>query len=307
MKYIHFNYNFVDYFPHLVALSTAIFIGSIVLMLTKGINFGVDFRGGAEVQIKFAQSVAVDQFRADLEATQFKISSVQSIGEASDNEYLVKVQADDQTISKVTDTFQAMLNTKYADKGADIRKTDVVGPKAGSELRWAGFKAMLWSIIAIMIYVALRFEFKYAPGVVIALLHDVIITVGAFSLTGKEFTLQTVAAILAVIGYSVNDTVVVYDRIRENEMKYSGIDMKENINRSVNETLTRTMFTSATTLFVSATMLFLGGGVIHDFFFAITFGILVGTYSSIFVAAPMTLMLEKFKKAPANHGVSKTA
>lgn len=295
MKFKEYKYDFVGKFPILITISTLVFIASLVFFFTKGINFGVDFRGGAEVQVKFGSTIQVDQLRKDLEGTGYQISSVQTIGQENENEYLIKVQADENTISKITDTFSQMFAAKYADKNADIRKTDIVGPKAGEELRTAGFKAMIWSIIAIMIYIALRFEFKYAPGGVVALVHDVVITIAAFSVTGKEFTLQTVAALLAIIGYSINDTVIVYDRVRENEMKFSGLDLKENINRSVNETLTRTLYTSGTTLAVSFVMMIMGAGVIQDFFFAITFGIFIGTYSSTFVAAPVTLLIERMK------------
>ena len=184
----------------------------------------------------------------------------------------------------------------FADKGVEVRKTDIVGPKAGAQLRISGFQAMAWALLAIMIYIALRFDFKYSPGAIVALFHDVVIVVGCFALTGREFTLQTVAALLAVIGYSVNDTVVVYDRVREHEVKFSGRSLKEHINNAINETLSRTILTSGTTLFVALSMFFFGGQSIHDFFFAITLGVLVGTYSSIFVAAPVILFFDKFQQ-----------
>ena len=298
-KYRHYNFHFTNKFNIMMICSTLLFVASIAILLTKGLNFGVDFRGGAEIQVKFSKPVNLDQFRKDLESTQFKISSVQSIG--TETEYLIKVQADDKTISKVTETFSNLFTTKYGEYAPDIRKTDIVGPKAGEELRWAGFKALLWSIIAIMIYVGLRFEPKYAPGVAVALVHDVVITTAAFAVTGYEFSLQIVAALLAIIGYSVNDTVIIYDRVRENEEKHSGLSLAENINRSINETLTRTLYTSGTTFTVSLIMMTFGGGIIHDFFFAITFGIFIGTYSSGFVAGPITIMMEKFyKKNPSS-------
>ena len=152
---------------------------------------------------------------------------------------------------------------------------------------------MAYALIAIMIYIGLRFDFKYAPGAIVALFHDVSIILGIFALTGTEFTLQTVAALLAVIGYSVNDTVIVYDRVRENEEKYAGSSLIENIDRAINDTLSRTILTSGTTLFVSGAMFLYGGEAIHSFFFAITLGVLIGTYSSIFVAAPATILFSK--------------
>ena len=154
---------------------------------------------------------------------------------------------------------------------------------------------MLWALLAIFVYIGLRFDIKYSPGAIIALAHDVIIVCGVFVLTGKEFTLQTVAALLAIIGYSVNDTVVVYDRVREHEEKSSGLDLITQIDNATSETLSRTLLTSGTTLLVSVIMSTYGGGSISDFFFAISMGVLVGTYSSIFVAAPVTLLSDRFK------------
>ena len=181
--------------------------------------------------------------------------------------------------------------------GVEIRKVDIVGPKAGAQLRVSGFQAMLWALIAIMIYIGLRFDFKYSPGAIVALFHDVSLILGLFALTGTEFTLQTVAALLAVIGYSVNDTVIVYDRVREHEEKNPSLPLFTHINNAINETLSRTILTSGTTLFISLAMYFFGGLAIRDFFLAITLGVFIGTYSSIFVAAPVTLFFERIKNA----------
>jgi preprotein translocase subunit SecF len=267
-------------------------IGSIVLFFTKGLNYGVDFRGGAEIQIKFEKQVAIEEIRKALESKN-NISSIQGIGQDGVSEYLIKVAASDADINKVTDTINSQLQTSFTGTGLEILKTDIVGPKAGEQLRISGFQAMLWAMLAIMIYIGLRFDFKYAPGAIFATFHDVIIIIGVFILFNKEFSLQIVGALLAVIGYSVNDTVVIYDRVREHdEISHSGI--RSIIDRALNETLSRTILTSLTTLFVSVTMLLMGGGVIHDFFFAITLGVIIGTYSSLFIAAPITLFFEKF-------------
>lgn len=299
------NFDFVKLFKIFGTLSFLAVLASVLLMYTKGFNLGVDFRGGAELQIKFKTPIVVDQLRQDLDATGFQISSVQSIGAVTENEYLVKVLADAQNLSRVTDEFSALFATKYADKGAEIRKTDIVGPKAGEELRNSGIKAMIWALLSIMIYVSLRFEFKFAPGAIIALIHDVIVTCGALIITGREFNLQSVAALLAIIGYSVNDTVIIYDRIRENEEKYPNISTAENINKSVNETLSRSLLTSAATLTVSFGMYIFGVGVIHDFFFAICVGIVAGCYSTTFVATPMTLLFEKLmRKKPSTSALA---
>ena len=165
---------------------------------------------------------------------------------------------------------EVSLRTNFKDNGPEIRKVDIVGPKAGAALRISGFQAMLWALVVIMVYIGLRFDFNYSPGAIVALFHDVSIILGVFALTGTEFTLQTVAALLAVIGYSVNDTVIVYDRVREHEHKYSGRSLVDHINNAVNETLSRTVLTSGTTLFISITMFFFGGLAIRDFFLAIS-------------------------------------
>jgi len=155
---------------------------------------------------------------------------------------------------------------------------------------------MLWALIAIMVYIGLRFDFKYSPGAIVALFHDVSIILGIFAFTGTEFTLQTVAALLAVIGYSVNDTVIVYDRVREQENKNKALWLGKHINQAINDTLSRTVLTSGTTLFVSLAMFIWGGMAIREFFLAISLGVIIGTYSSIFVAAPVTLLFDKFQK-----------
>jgi len=209
------------------------------------------------------------------------------------------VSATKEDLNVVADRIGTVLKTKFASAGADVRKVDIVGPKAGANLRIAGFTAMFWALIAIMVYIGLRFDFKYSPGAIAALVHDVIFILGIFALCHIEFTLQTVAALLAVIGYSVNDTVIVYDRVREHEEKYAGRSLAEHINIAVNETLSRTVLTSGTTLFVSMAMLFMGGPAIRDFFLAITLGVFVGTYSSIFVAAPVTLAFDRMKNRSA--------
>ncbi|MBG59266.1 MAG: protein translocase subunit SecF [Halobacteriovoraceae bacterium] len=288
-----FNISFVSKFPVSVVLSAVLVIGSLSLFFSKGLNYGVDFRGGAEIQVAFEKETQLEELRSSLDANKFDSSSVQRIGSESQNEFLVKVASNEANLNQVTDQITKMLQKDFSDKGSEILKTDIVGPKAGEQLRISGFQAMAWALLMIMIYIALRFDYKYSPGAIVALLHDVIIIVGIFSLLGKEFSLQIVGALLAVIGYSVNDTVVVYDRVREHEEKYSSRTLKEQINGALNETLTRTILTSITTLIVAGVMYFMGGGIIQDFFFAICIGVIVGTYSSIFVAAPTVLFFDK--------------
>ena len=290
----HTTFDFARHFSWTSVLSIVLVLVSLYGLIAY-MNYGVDFRGGAEIQVKFGQKIEMDKLRANLGREGFKVV-VQSIGEVSENEYLFKVPGEEGELNEVTQSLSSILSKHYADQGVDIRKVDIVGPKAGAELRLSGFQAMLWALLAIMVYIGLRFDFKYSPGAIAALFHDVSIILGIFAFAGLEFTLQIVAALLAVIGYSVNDTVIVYDRVREQESKYPHKTLKEHINSAVNGTLSRTLLTSGTTLFISLMMFSLGGLAIRDFFLAISLGVFIGTYSSIFVAAPVTLLFDKFKK-----------
>jgi preprotein translocase subunit SecF len=286
------NIDFTSKFKVSSVISIIVVVIGLYGLLSR-MEYGVDFRGGAEIQAKFDSPVSLDLMRTKLEKAGFSGVSAQTIGEFSDNEILLKVAANEENLNEVTQKVRSTLMKVFEDKKPDIRKIDIVGPKAGAALRVSGFQAMLWAILAIMIYIGLRFDFKYAPGAIVALFHDVVIILGIFAFTNTEFTLQTVAALLAVIGYSVNDTVIVYDRVREHEERDRELPLTKHINSAINSTLSRTVLTSGTTLFVSLSMFFFGGQAIKDFFFAITLGIIIGTYSSIFVASPVTLFFNK--------------
>jgi preprotein translocase subunit SecF len=291
------NIDFVKLFKYFSLLSLALVVGTILLFFSKGLNYGVDFRGGVEMQVKFEKTIDASALRNQLD--DLYLSQLQSIGEASQNEFLLKLDTDNMDLNVLSAKVEEVLKQNYADNKFEILKTDIVGPKAGAELRTSAFKAIAWAIIAIMIYLALRFDYKFAPGAVVALIHDIAIIIGVFIITEKEFSLQIVAALLAIIGYSVNDTVVIYDRVREVEQEHPGLSTFEVINRSINETMARTINTSLTTLGVSVVMLIWGGPVIHDFFFAMTVGLILGVYSTIFIAVPMTVLFEKLKPKTA--------
>jgi len=291
-----FSYQFTSHFKYTAVISAILLLLSVVVLLKKGLVYGVDFRGGAEIQVKLSKEHNLGSLRGVLTDNGYKSAQVQSLGESSENEFLIKVQASEQNLNEVSSAIGNLLLTKFSNDGVEIRKTDIVGPKAGAELRISGAKAMAYALIAIFVYIALRFDFKYSPGAIVAVIHDVLLILGIFVLTEKEFSLQIVAALLAVIGYSVNDTVVVYDRVREHEEKFAGRKLTEHINNAINETLSRTLLTSLTTFIVSIIMFIFGGPVIHDFFFAITLGVIIGTYSSIYVAAPATLFFNQFNK-----------
>lgn len=291
------NIDYVGKFKIAGFLSLLLIIGSVVMYFSKGLNYGVDFRGGVEIQVKFKDKVSLGDLRTALAEKQVAMSQLQSIGDEDQNEFLLKLETDKGDLNAISTQVGTALTEKFGVSSFEILKNDIVGPKAGAQLRISAFQALAWAILAIMVYLALRFEYKFAPGAIAALIHDVVIILGAFILTQKEFSLQIVAALLAIIGYSVNDTVVIYDRVREIEAANPTMGSFEIMNRALNETMSRTIITSLTVLGVSLVMLFMGGPVIHDFFFAMTVGVILGVYSTIFIAVPMTVFTEKmFKK-----------
>ncbi len=293
------NIDYVGKFKIAGFLSLLLVIGTVVMYFSKGLNYGVDFRGGVEIQVKFKDKVSLGDLRTALAEKQVAMSQLQSIGDENQNEFLLKLETDKGDLNAISSQVGSALTDKFGAGSFEILKNDIVGPKAGAQLRVSAFQALAWAILAIMVYLALRFEYKFAPGAIAALIHDVVIILGAFILTQKEFSLQIVAALLAIIGYSVNDTVVIYDRVREIEAANPTMGSFEIMNRALNETMSRTIITSLTVLGVSLVMLFMGGPVIHDFFFAMTVGVILGVYSTIFIAVPMTVFTEKFFKKNA--------
>ena len=280
--------DFVDKAKYVVSASVVLTIVALYGIFNH-MNYGVDFRGGAEIQTKFEKPVHLDLLRTALDKGGLKGVSVQTIGDEKDNEVLIKVQAEEGSLNTITQKITEDLNKEFTDNKGEIQKVDIVGPKAGKELRLSGVKAMFWAILSIMIYIAIRFDFRYAPGAMISLFHDIIVVAGIIAWTGHEFSLHTVAALLAIIGYSINDTVIVYDRIREHEERDKTISFRQHINDAVNDTLSRTIITSLATLLVTISMYFFGGVAIKDFFFAMSLGIIFGTYSSVYIAAITTL------------------
>jgi preprotein translocase subunit SecF len=295
-----FNLDYLKTFKFAIIFSTILVGSFVVLFFTKGLNYGVDFRGGAEIQVKLDKSIDLASLRNTLETSNIPTSSLQTIGDDQNNEFLIKLQTNGQDHNKLASELEASLKKNFGEDKVDIQKTDIVGPKAGAELRTSGLKAIIWSLLGIMIYIGLRFDFKFAPGAIVATFHDVAVIIGAFLITQKEFSLQTVAAILAIIGYSVNDTVVIYDRVRELEDARPGVKISKIVNDALNETMSRTILTSLMTLSVCLVMFFMGGGVIHDFFFALCIGIISGTYSTIYVASPVTIWLDGITKNNKN-------
>ncbi len=283
------NIDFVGKRNLAFALSLALIVIGIVSLIAKGgPAYGVDFAGGTLVQLKFDKPTSAEEIKKVLIPVPFKAATVQQFGDEP-NEFLIRAQQTDSGLKGLRVQLLEKLHQKYGKDGVDMRRIEMVGPQVGKELRKQGLMAILYAMIGILVYVTWRFEFRFAVGAIMALVHDVLITLGMFSLTGKEIDLPIIAAFLAIIGYSLNDTIIVYDRIRENMGKHMKSGFPFTVNRSINETLSRTLLTSGTTLVVVLALFIFGGGVIHNFAFALLVGVVVGTYSSIFVASPLLI------------------
>lgn len=270
-------------------MSGALILVAIAALIVRGLNLGIDFTGGALLEVGYEQAPKLEEVRQALADTGHADASVQQFG--TPNDVLIRLAGGVQESSnQVSDQVFAGLS-KAVDGKVELRRVEFVGPQVGDELAEDGALAVLVALIAILMYVAMRFEWRLAVGAVAALAHDVIITVGCFALLQIEFDLTVLAAVLAVIGYSLNDTIVVFDRIRENFRKMRKGSPKSVINASINQTLSRTLMTSGTTALVVIALFFLGGEIIHGFAFALLVGIGVGTYSSIYVASTAALAL----------------
>lgn len=269
-------------------LSIFLIIGSLTSLAINQLNWGLDFTGGTQIEVGYGQTADLVQIRKQLEASDFHDSVVQNFGSSQD--VLIRlVSREGVKSSELGDA--ALKALKQADSSAEMRGSSYVSSSVGEELTEQGGLAMLVALICILIYVALRFEWRFALGSVAALTHDVILTLGLFSVLGLEFDLTVLAAVLAVIGYSLNDTIVVCDRIRENFRKIRKGEAEEIINTSLTQTLNRTIVTSLTTILVLLSLFFLGGATIHGFATALLFGVVIGTYSSIYVASLVALTL----------------
>jgi preprotein translocase subunit SecF len=270
-------------------VSLALILVSFASLGLRGLNFGIDFTGGTLVELGYASDVDLGGVRQTLAANGYDGAIVQHFGTARDVLIRLAPRADVSSADLSTEVVRTLQQA--ADGTVELRRVEFVGPQVGDELTEAGGLAMLYALAGILIYVGFRFEYRFALGAVAALVHDVIIVLGFFSLLQVDFDLSVLAAVLAVIGYSLNDTIVVFDRIRENFRRMRKGSAVEVINGSVNQTLSRTLMTSGTTLLVLLALYFVGGEVIRSFALALIVGIVVGTYSSIYVASPVTLLL----------------
>jgi len=269
-----------------------VLLGLASLWYHGGPNYGVDFVGGTVVQVKFTQPTSVADIHQALAAANIANITVQDFGQGG-NEFLIRIPVTEAGTEGLSGQIQQGLAGKFGEQAFEVRRLETVGPKVGKDLRRKAMLAVLFSTVMMGVYIAFRFEPRFGVGAAVALLHDVLITAGALSLTNMEFDLTVVAALLTVVGFSVNDTVIVCDRIRENMRKLRRDSLTAIINRSINETLSRTIITTGTAVLVIIALLFLGGEVIHAFAFALLVGFTIGTYSSIYVASPIVLLWEK--------------
>lgn len=288
------NIDFIGRRKLAMLISAIMIVISLGALAVKGLNFGIDFTGGTLVEVKFDKPADIADIRAAISPKGYGNAVIQDFG--SPEEIMIRVQnKENEKSSTISTAILDGLNEKFGADAVEMRRVEFVGPQVGEELTQAGIMAVLIAMLAILVYVTFRFEFRFALGADAALVHDITIVLGLFAITGKEFTLPVIAALLTVIGYSLNDTIVVFDRIRENfatNRKRKNPDDEAAIaNASVNQTLARTLMTSGTTVLVVAALFFFGGEVIHDFAFALLAGILVGTYSSIYIASPIMLSL----------------
>lgn len=298
------QFDFVGKSGIFAAVSLVLVVVSLIYLAVRGISYGIDFRGGTEIQVKFESEVTINKIRDVVNQLNLGDISVQRFGEQ--NEFVIRFQGktgatDKETNENLNQSIEKMktsLLANFADQKAEIRRVDSVGPQVGAELKRSGFLAIFYCLLVILIYVGLRFDYKYAPGAVICLFHDVVITLAIFVLVGKEVNVPVLAAMLTLIGYSLNDTIVVFDRIRETESHSShGGRMSGIINKAINDMFGRTLITSGTTFVSSLCLYLIAGGTVSDIAFALCVGIFFGTYSSIYVAAPIIILMEKFKTA----------
>ncbi len=287
------NIDFVGKRKFAMVVSIAlILIGLVSLIVKGGPNYGIDFAGGTLVQVQFAEATDASAIKKALSTLELGSPVVQSFGD-NQNEFLIRVEQASGELKGLSVVIRDALEKTYEKGSVDIRRVEMVGPQVGKDLRSKGIKALFYAMLGLLAYISWRFEFRFAVGAIVALVHDVLITIGAFSLFGKEIDLPIIAAFLAIIGYSLNDTIIVYDRIRENSGKHNKESFSFIVNRSINETLSRTLLTSGTTLLVVLALFVLGGGVIHNFAFAMLVGVMVGTYSSVFVASPVLILWQQ--------------
>ena len=287
------NIQFTRYRKIAVILSTVVNVAVLAALLIKGPNLGVDFAGGTIVQMKFQQKVSIPEIRQALDKVNLHGGVIQDFGEPGSNEYLVRLDKTSVELGALGEQIKKSLIDQFGADKFEIRRIESVGPKVGEDLRFRGVMSVIAATVMMGVYIWLRFELRFGVGAVIALVHDVLVTVGALLVANYEFDLTIVAALLTIVGYSVNDTVIVCDRIRENMRKIKRETLESIVNTSINETLSRTIITVSTAILVLVALYLLGGAVIRPFAYALLVGFFSGVYSTIFIASPVILLWEK--------------
>ena len=277
------NINFVSKFRKANIVSIITFVLSVIFITFKGLNYGIDFKGGTLIELRTEKSIQANLIRESLNSMNLGDVNVKKFGK--DGDYLIKVEQKNTNNNLIPEIKKTLMDNLNAD--VDFRRVENVGPKVSSELLESSIIAISLALAAMLFYIWVRFEWQFSVGSIIALFHDVVITLGIFSILSLEINLSIIAAVLTIVGYSMNDTVVIYDRIRENLFKYTKISIGDVSNLSINETLARTIITSITTLLALLSIYILGGEILRGFSFAMILGVIIGTYSSIFVASPI--------------------
>ncbi len=310
-KYLHLipnnlSLNFIGKFKYFITFSMVTLALIIVGLWTHGLNYGIDFTGGTVMRIKFNQPHSAESVRKVMEELGEGDASVVGLGDAGQEFMITSRVAKDEKEAKNNLSLSARFVAKVGASEVTVQSIDVVGPKVGAELKSAALRSLFYSVILITIYIWLRFDARFAPGATLAMIHDLVMATGFYMLTGREFTITAIAALLTIAGYSVNDTIVVYDRVRE-MLKQSGsnLPLSQTINKAINLTLSRTVLTSLVTFVSVVPIIFLCKGEIQSFAIAMCFGILVGTYSTMYIASPFTIYVEKFIEA--RNGKSKSS
>lgn len=288
------NIPFMKYKVHLIILSLVVTLGAITIMVKKGLNYGIDFRGGVKVLYTFNTGEQLKDGEIESVLVEKGIDAVvQQYGDKDSNQFSVKTKQMEATLEDTVAKITGIIADKYGVDKVKLEQQETVGPKVGQELKRKGQLAVIFTLIAMLVYIGFRFDFYFAPGAILGLIHDVIVVMGFLTFFNKEYNLSILAALLTIVGYSVNDTIIVYDRIREHAKKININTIDEVVNQSVNETLSRTIITTSTVLIAVIILFVSGGGVIHDFAFCFIIGAITGSYSSIFIASPLYIWLYK--------------
>ncbi|MBF0491251.1 MAG: protein translocase subunit SecF [Deltaproteobacteria bacterium] len=293
MKIVEKEIPFIQNQSFLLILSLILTMGSLLLMVYHGFNLGIDFKGGIKLQYKLSQSIESGKIQEALTKGTGEKILVQQVGQPSENLYAFELQTPKENIDTFSTKVTEVLKKEFQLETVTLIKEEAVGAKAGSEIFKKGQVSVIVAWILILIYIGFRFDFYFSPGAIVALLHDLLIVLGGFAITGREINLTVLAAFLTILGYSVNDTIIVYDRVRENAKKFKSLPIEDLVNQSINETLSRTIVTSLTMFFVVLVLFIMGSGDIKDFAFAMIIGVVTGTYSSIFIASPIYIFLKK--------------